>query len=269
MAATVEEADIIILNTCSVREKAVQKVRSEVGRLKSIRQNKPNLIIGIAGCVAEHATDDLKTKFPGVDFVVGPDHLEGVVELVRQCLQDGPFDSPSTSSGSLRAGSSTEIQSRKRWTGTADEEHKNFLCATPAQGEHSVKAPVVIQKGCDNYCSYCIVPYVRGSEVSRPPQEILDEIRSLVDRGVKEVTLLGQNVNSYGAKSSPGITFAKLIETIAAQTGLKRLRFATSHPKDVSDALIEQFATNPILMPHFHLPAQCGSDRLLTMMNRG
>lgn len=250
-----EEADVVILNTCSVREKAVQKIRSEVGRLALFKQTKPDLLIGIAGCVAEQEKEKLRQQFPVIDFVVGPDREEGIAKIVEKCGQD------------RRDGHNG--QSGLAWTGIAESEHEHFFCVEPLPGECLVKAPVVIQKGCDNYCSYCVVPYVRGSEVSRLPEDVLDEIKQLVDRGVKEVTLLGQNVNSYGQKMRFHTSFAQLLERIANETQLKRLRFATSHPKDVSDALVEQFAQNPILMPHFHLPAQCGSDRILALMNRG
>ncbi|MBU0506733.1 tRNA (N6-isopentenyl adenosine(37)-C2)-methylthiotransferase MiaB [bacterium] len=248
----VYQADIVILNTCSIRAKAEHKIYSELGRLKRLKEDK-DLIICVAGCVAEQEEKSIIKRFPFVDIVMGPDQVGFLPELVTSCLKDRD----------------TPPKKTYRKTGFQLKDDYQFLHVMPEQKEVSVKAFVNIQKGCDNFCAYCIVPHVRGREASRPSTQIIDEIKSLTQLGVREVTLLGQNVNSYGLKENNDITFAQLLERIASQTELKRLRFATSHPRDVSDALIEQFASNPILAPHFHLPLQSGSDRILKLMNRG
>lgn len=246
------DADLILLNTCSIREKAVQKIYSELGRIRPLKDENPNLIVGVAGCVAEQEKQNISKRFPFLDLVFGPDHirhLPQMIEDIRKTRQDGDHDTI------LR-------------TGFEKRQDFEFVNVLPAAEETSVKAFVNIQKGCDNVCSFCIVPFVRGREVSRPHTEIIDEIQQLVERGVKEVTLLGQNVNSYGLKTTGGVTFAQLLEQIAAKTNLQRLRFTTSHPKDVKEDLIDQFANNPILMPQFQLPVQSGSDRVLKLMKR-
>lgn len=241
-------ADLILLNTCSIREKAVHKVYSELGRIRLHKEDRPHLVVGIAGCVAEQEKENLAHRFPFVDLIFGPDHICKLPDMLRTV-------EPSHHRTLINTG----------FTRRQDFEFVNVL---PHVDETPVKAFVNIQKGCDNICSFCIVPFVRGREVSRPHGEIIAEIQALVARGVKEVTLLGQNVNSYGLKSTGGATFAGLLELIAKKTALKRLRFTTSHPKDVGTDLIEQFEVNPILAPHFHLPIQSGSDRILKLMKR-
>jgi tRNA-2-methylthio-N6-dimethylallyladenosine synthase len=248
----VYHADIVILNTCSIRSKAEHKIYSELGRLKRLKEDK-DLIICVAGCVAQQEEKSLLKRFPFVDIIMGPDQVNFLPELMTACLK---------SRGS-------EDKKTYRKTGFQLKEDYQFLHVMPEQKEVSVKAFVNIQKGCDNFCAYCIVPHVRGREASRPSDQIIEEIKALTQLGVCEVTLLGQNVNSYGLKENNDISFAQLLERIASQTELKRLRFATSHPRDVSDALMEQFASNPILAPQFHLPLQSGSDRILKLMNRG
>lgn len=248
-AADPFEADLILLNTCSIREKAVHKIYSELGRLRPLKDDHPGLILGIAGCVAEQEKEALSDRFPFIDLVFGPDHIRRLPEMIRE-LED-------KNTGTLVR------------TGFDRRQDFQFVNVLTDAEESPVKAFVNIQKGCDNICSFCIVPFVRGREVSRPHEEILAEINALVARGVKEVTLLGQNVNSYGLKhTGGGVSFARLLALIAQKTGLKRLRFTTSHPRDVRDDLIDQFATNPILAPHFHLPVQSGSDRILKLMRR-
>jgi len=248
----VTEADIIVLNTCSIRAKAEHKIYSELGRLRPLKKTNPQLIICVAGCVAQQEKQKLSKRFPLIDIILGPDQIGTLPSLVQQRLLS----------------SSEQEHCVLCHTNLKEDGDYSFLNVLPSAGDVPVKSFVNIQKGCDNFCAYCIVPYVRGRESSRPPQDIIDEINKLTERGVKEVTLLGQNVNSYGLKEKLGISFPALLEAIARQTSLKRLRFATSHPKDVSDELIAQFAVNPILAPQFHLPLQSGSDRILKLMNR-
>ncbi len=243
------EADLILLNTCSIREKAVHKVYSDLGRFRPFKEDNPNLILGVAGCVAEQEKENLTKRFPALDLVFGPDHIRKLPEMIA------------------------EIQGQRAptkmiRTGFDRREDFEFVNVLPSADETPVKAFVNIQKGCDNVCSFCIVPFVRGREVSRPHGEIIDEVTALVDRGVKEVMLLGQNVNSYGLKTTGGMTFARLLREVADKTKLQRLRFTTSHPKDVGDDLITEFAENPSLMPQFHLPVQSGNDHILDLMKR-
>lgn len=246
------DADVILLNTCSIREKAVQKLYSDLGRIRPLKDDHQNLIVAVAGCVAEQEKLNISKRFPFVELIFGPDHIRHLPDMIDEILQ-------------RRSEGYRETVHRTGFDKRQDFEFVNVL---PASEETQVKAFVNIQKGCDNICSFCIVPFVRGREVSRPHQEIIDEINQLVDRGVREVTLLGQNVNSYGLKTTGGLTFAQLLDQIAVKTKLQRLRFTTSHPKDVKDDLIDQYVNNPILMPQFQLPVQSGSDRILKLMNR-
>ncbi|MBA2848759.1 tRNA (N6-isopentenyl adenosine(37)-C2)-methylthiotransferase MiaB [Thermosulfuriphilus ammonigenes] len=240
-----EDADLIILNTCSVREKAEVKVYSLAGRLKHLKRRRPDLIIAVCGCVAQQEGQRLVERMPHIDIVLGP---QGIYRL-REAL------------AKVRAGEGPVV----------DTDIRDDFCLPSALSPEvkAVKAFVTIMQGCNNYCSYCVVPYVRGPEISRRPGEILAEIRALVSQGVREVTLLGQNVNSYG-KRQPGFpTFAQLLERVAQIDGLWRLRFTTSHPKDLSPELMRAFVEIPILCEHLHLPVQSGSDRILAAMNRG
>ncbi|MBF0104496.1 MAG: tRNA (N6-isopentenyl adenosine(37)-C2)-methylthiotransferase MiaB [Deltaproteobacteria bacterium] len=245
-------ADLILFNTCSVREKAAQKIFSELGRVRLLKADNPSVIIGVAGCVAEQEKERLLVRFPFIDLIFGPDHIRHLVNLIE----------------AVKNNRSCKDKQVVQKTGFDLRKDFEFLNVLPAENESPAKAFVTIQKGCDNICSFCIVPFVRGREVSRPHQAIIDEINALVERGVKEVTLLGQNVNSYGLKNPGSVSFAGLLELIAQKTKLKRLRFTTSHPKDVKDDLIDQYVVNPILLPQMHLPVQSGSDRILKLMRR-
>lgn len=251
------EADFILLNTCSIREKAVHKLYSDLGRIRPLTEDHPRLIVGVSGCVAEQEKKNITNRFPFVNLVFGPDHIRHLPEMIKEAEDQRvqKIDADQVESSIIR-------------TGFDKRQDFQFVNVLPEAEENPVKAFVNIQKGCDNICSFCIVPFVRGREVSRPHEQIIDEIQELVDRGVKEVMLLGQNVNSYGLKTTGGVTFAGLLEEIAAKTKLKRLRFTTSHPKDVHEDLIDQYANNPILVPHFHLPVQSGNDRILDLMKR-
>lgn len=246
------DADLVLINTCAIREKAVHKIYSDLGRLRPFKEDRPNMILGVAGCVAEQEKQKIAERFPFVDLVFGPDHIRRLPEMLAEVESHN-----------------TDVQHKSLlYTGFDLRKDFQFVNVVPDGEENPVKAFVNIQKGCDNVCSFCIVPFVRGREVSRPHADIIREIQQLVERGVKEVTLLGQNVNSYGLKTEDGVSFAELLSLIAQETKLQRLRFTTSHPKDVKEDLVTQFRDNPILVPHFHLPVQSGSDRILDLMKR-
>ena len=239
-------ADMIILNTCCIRAKAEQKLFSYLGKLKGLKKQNKRLIIGLGGCIAQQEGARLLGRFPYLDMVFGTHNLFSVPEMVR----------------------AAEKGFRMANVDFLDNEER--LDLFPQSEDNGSPARfVTVTQGCDNYCTYCIVPYVRGREISRRSTEIIDEVRQLADKGVKEITLIGQNVNSYGLKTPGEIDFATLLHKVAAIDGIKRLRFTTSHPKDISDALIACFAELPKLCGHIHLPAQSGSDAVLARMERG
>ncbi|MDO8519910.1 MAG: tRNA (N6-isopentenyl adenosine(37)-C2)-methylthiotransferase MiaB [Deltaproteobacteria bacterium] len=246
-----EGADLVLISTCSIREKAVHKVYSDLGRIRPLTEENPAMIVGIAGCVAQQEKGNLLKRFPFVDLVFGPDAIRDLPSMVEK-VQKG------------KKGGFSERILNTQFRPRDEFEFVNLI--VPGE-ENRVRAFVNIQKGCDNICSFCVVPRVRGREVSRPSSDIIREINALVDMGVKEVTLLGQNVNSYGLKNTE-ITFAQLLQRIGKETDLKRLRFTTSHPKDVGDDLVRQYEELEMLCPHFHLPVQSGSDRILEAMKR-
>lgn len=250
-ASEPEGADLILISTCSIREKAVHKVYSDLGRIRPLAEENPHLIVGIAGCVAQQEKGNLLKRFPFVDMVFGPDAIRDLPEMV----------------GKVQKGKKSGFPERLLNTQFRPRDEFEFVNLIVPGEENRVRAFVNVQKGCDNICSFCVVPRVRGREVSRSANDIVKEIQALVEMGVKEVTLLGQNVNSYGLKNTE-ITFSKLLEQIGKETELKRLRFMTSHPKDVGDDLIEQYKDLEMLCPHFHLPVQSGSDRILDAMKR-
>ncbi|MDT8421399.1 MAG: tRNA (N6-isopentenyl adenosine(37)-C2)-methylthiotransferase MiaB [Desulfuromonadales bacterium] len=242
-----DHADLVLLNTCSVRDKAERRVYGHLGRFKPIKDRRPELIIGVGGCVAQQEGERMLEKIPYLDLVFGTHNIHRLPELVQQVeRRDG-------------RGNATDF---------LDRETRLNLFPQRTAGD-SVTRFVTIMQGCDNFCSYCIVPYVRGREISRPSDEILQEVRDLVAQGVREITLLGQNVNSYGLKEEGEVSFAELLRRVDRIDGLERLRFTTSHPKDLSDELIDCFGTLGKLCHHIHLPVQCGSDRILDAMNRG
>ncbi|MCC7345159.1 MAG: tRNA (N6-isopentenyl adenosine(37)-C2)-methylthiotransferase MiaB [Deltaproteobacteria bacterium] len=248
-----EEASVILINTCSIREKASQKVYSDVGRFRSLKLKNPDLVLGVTGCQAQAEGVRLQKRFPYLDLVLGPDHTGRLPELVERVRREG---------GQHLAA----VKLEKR------EEYR-FLNLLPDEEEDAHKAFVTIMKGCDNFCSFCIVPFVRGREVCRDADEIVAEVRELSERGTQEVTLLGQNVNSYGvgrhARDPNALSFPRLLRRLAEETGIRRIRFTTSHPKDLSDELIEEFRVNAKLASHFHLPVQSGSNAVLERMYRG
>ena len=242
-----KEADLVILNTCAVREHAEQRVFGNVGALSHTKRRHPGQIICVCGCMArqEHVVERLKKSFPYVDLVFGPQLLWQFPELLLKKMTEG-----------------------KRVFAAGDE------IGTVAEGiptvrQNRLKGWVSIMYGCNNFCTYCIVPYVRGRERSRQPQEILDEVRSLVDAGYKDITLLGQNVNSYGKDLDLGVDFAWLLEQVNAIPGEFLIRFMTSHPKDAGPRLFDAMAACEKVAPVLHLPFQSGSSRVLKAMNRG
>ncbi len=250
-----DEADLILVNSCSVREKSYQKAISALGAYNKNRPTKRPLQIGITGCVASQEGEKIAQRFPFVDFVLGTDQLHRINEAVRyKQLQDGAFVA-------------TDFQEIEDYHfPQVDWEMKS------ERGSDSlrpmVKAYVTIMKGCDNTCAFCIVPSTRGKEVSRSPSDIIREVRDLTTQGIQEITLLGQNVNSYGKRLSEPVDFPSLLRMIAQRTPVKRLRFTSPHPKDLSPRLIEEYRDNPILCRHMHLPVQSGSSRILKKMHR-
>jgi tRNA-2-methylthio-N6-dimethylallyladenosine synthase len=239
-------ADLILLNTCSIRAKAEQRVYGHLGKFKSIKATKPGLIIGVGGCVAQQEGERLMKKAPFVNLVFGTHNLHQLQEMV----------------------SAAQGGKRRVETDFLDDE-KRFDLFPVAQAEQGVTKFVTVMQGCDNFCAYCIVPHVRGREISRSAAKVVEEIEALAAAGVTEVTLLGQNVNSYGSANPQEPDFPALLRLVAGIEGIERLRFTTSHPKDISPALIACFADIPKLAPHIHLPAQSGSDAVLQRMNRG
>ena len=239
-----EKADVILVNTCTVREKPEQKAYSILGRFLQLKEHNPDLIVGIAGCVAQQRGEELLARIPTLDFAIGP----GKTHKLPKILQD--------------------VQRGIRGVCTVGFEN-GYPTDLPIPYTQRLRAYVTIMQGCDNFCSYCIVPSVQGRERSRPCNEVLAEIDALVQRGTKEVVLLGQNVNSY-AKNSPGeLTFPQLLAKINEIPALERIRFTTSHPKDLTEGLIEAFGKLEHLCEHFHLPFQAGSNTVLEKMNRG
>ncbi|MGH1368355.1 MAG: tRNA (N6-isopentenyl adenosine(37)-C2)-methylthiotransferase MiaB [Maritimibacter sp.] len=242
----VEEADMILLNTCHIREKAAEKVYSELGRMKELKLNKPDLKIGVAGCVAQAEGEEIMRRQPAVDLVVGPQTYHRLPDMVSR----------------------VEAGERPVDTEFPIEDKFEILKKRPT-ATRGPTAFLTVQEGCDKFCAFCVVPYTRGAEVSRPPERILRETRELVERGVREITLLGQNVNAYHGDGTDGTwTLAKLIWALDKIDGLERIRFTTSHPNDMSDDLIAAHGECEKLMPYLHLPVQSGSDKILKRMNR-
>ncbi len=242
-----EEADMILLNTCHIREKASEKIYSELGRLKPLRDENPNLKIGVAGCVAQAEGEEIMRRQPIVDLVVGPQTYHRLPAMMR----------------AVEAG-------EKALDTDFPEEDKFLHLPKDRRAKRGPCAFLTVQEGCDKFCAFCVVPYTRGAEVSRPVARILGEARDLVERGVREITLLGQNVNAYHGQDEDGREWglARLIRELARIEDLARIRFTTSHPNDMEDDLIAAFGDCDKLMPYLHLPVQSGSDRILKAMNR-
>ena len=247
-ASNIEDAELILINSCSVREKPERKAISLLGRLCKDKIKKPGLVIGFCGCVAQQHGVKLLERFSGLDFVLGTNQVAALPEVLDRVL----------------AG--------ERLVKLEFADEKDLDCLFSVSANRPVKgvsAFVTIMEGCDNFCAYCVVPYVRGPELSRAPEDIISEVELLAGRGVKEVVLLGQNVNSYGLKRGFGRDFPDLLKMVAQVPGIERIRFTTSHPKDLSGKLIEVMAAQDKICEQIHLPLQAGSDRVLSLMGRG
>lgn len=241
-----EEADVLLINTCSVREKAQEKLFHQLGRWRKLKEKNPDLIIGVGGCVASQEGEDIRRRAPQVDVVFGPQTLHRLPEMI---------DATTTNQIAIVDVTFPEIEKFDR---------------LPEPSVDGPSAFVSIMEGCDKYCTYCIVPYTRGAEISRPMDDIIAECYSLAEKGVREINLLGQNVNAYrGAKhDGSSCDLAELITIVAAIEGIDRIRFTTSHPLEFSDSLVDVYAEVPELVSHLHLPVQSGSDRILNLMKR-
>ena len=248
-----EAAELVVIHTCSIREKAEHKLYTELGWLLQRKQSEPGLVVGVGGCVAQQEGEALLRRFPGLDFVFGPQNLVHLPELAREA-------------GARRRGLRVDYDDDPQARFELPELHPEFASTSPG------RAFVTVMEGCDLFCAYCVVPRTRGREVSRASDRILAEVRALAEGGVTEVTLLGQTVNAYG-RPRPGmaageIRFADLLRRVAEVPGIRRIRFTSPHPSFVSDDLIEAYRELPQLCPHLHLPVQSGSDRVLAAMNR-
>ncbi|HAV1549877.1 TPA: tRNA (N6-isopentenyl adenosine(37)-C2)-methylthiotransferase MiaB [Vibrio parahaemolyticus] len=241
-----EEADVLLLNTCSIREKAQEKVFHQLGRWKTLKDKKPGVVIGVGGCVATQEGDHIRDRAPYVDVIFGPQTLHRLPEMIKQSQTD---DAP------VMDISFPEIEKFDR---------------LPEPRAEGATAFVSIMEGCSKYCTYCVVPYTRGEEVSRPMDDVLFEIAQLAEQGVREVNLLGQNVNAYRGPMHDGeiCSFAELLRLVASIDGIDRIRFTTSHPLEFTDDIIAVYEDTPELVSFLHLPVQSGSDRILTMMKR-
>ncbi len=247
LAKQAEDADVILLNTCSIREKAQEKVFHQLGRWKNLKKDKPNLLIGVGGCVASQEGKAIRQRAPFVDMVFGPQTLHRLPEMINQVTGDhNPVVDVSF----------PEIEKFDR---------------LPEPKADGASAFVSIMEGCSKYCTFCVVPYTRGEEVSRPLDDVLYEIAQLAEQGVREVNLLGQNVNAYRGSNFDGSTcrFSELLRLVATIDGIDRIRYTTSHPVEFTDDIIDVYTDIPELVSHLHLPVQSGSDRILTQMKRG
>jgi len=251
---TADDADLIILNTCHIREKAAEKVYSELGRMRRLKQaaaeNGRDVLIAVAGCVAQAEGDEIIRRAPAVDLVVGSQNYHRLPELVARAGSDGPLVD-------------TEFP--------VDDKFDHLAAPSDAAiRARGVTAFVTVQEGCDKFCSFCVVPYTRGAETSRPVNKVAAEVERLAEAGVREITLIGQNVNAYHGAGPDGRqwSLAQLLERLAQLPGVERLRYTTSHPRDMADDLIAAHRDLPTLMPQLHLPVQSASDRILAAMNR-
>jgi len=244
--STAEEADVILLNTCSIRERAQEKVFHQLGRWRALKEKNPALVIGVGGCVASQEGDAIAERAPFVDVIFGPQTLHRLPEMIDSKSPSGPV---------VVDVSFPEIEKFDR---------------LPEPSVEGPSAFVSVMEGCSKYCTFCVVPYTRGEEVSRPFDDVLVEVAQLADKGVREINLLGQNVNGYRGLNHRGevIDFAELLTYVAAVEGIDRIRYTTSHPLEFSDALIDVYAELPQLVNHLHLPVQSGSDRILMAMKR-
>ena len=243
-----DDADILLLNTCSIREKAQEKVFHQLGRWKHLKKHNPDAVIGVGGCVASQEGQAILDRAPYVDMVFGPQTLHRLPEMIQE-------------------------SERGNGVGVVDVSFPEIekFDELPGPGVDGPTAFVSIMEGCSKYCTFCVVPYTRGEEISRPSEDVLDEVRELAEKGVREVNLLGQNVNAYAGETPDGdsMDLAELITWVAGIEGIDRIRFTTSHPVEFSESLINVYAEVPELVSHLHLPVQAGSDRILAAMKRG
>lgn len=248
-----DNADLVLLNTCSIRAKAEQKVMSALGALRKNKKKNPKMQICVAGCVAQQEGAHIQEKMPHVDLIIGTQHIYSIHTLLEKSRSEGPI-------------AATNLDDKYAIP--------KFIPDTSDIEENSqYRKFVTIMQGCNNFCTYCVVPYTRGREVSRSVKDIIEEVETLVQSGIREITLLGQNVNSYArtntvTEDGTPYSFAKLLKAVSSVSGLKRLRFTTSNPKDLSEELMQSFKEIDILCPQFHLPVQAGSDKVLQEMNR-
>lgn len=247
LAEEAEQADVILLNTCSIREKAQEKVFHQLGRWKTLKKSNPELIIGVGGCVASQEGDTIRQRAPYVDIVFGPQTLHRLPEMINE----------------IKGGKSSVVD-----VSFPEIEKFDRLPEPRAEGP---TAFVSIMEGCSKYCTFCVVPYTRGEEVSRPVDDVIFEVAQLAEQGVREVNLLGQNVNAFRGPHHDGTicTFAELLELVASIDGIDRIRYTTSHPVEFTDDIIDAYQTIPELVDHLHLPVQSGADRVLNLMKRG
>ena len=246
-AAAMEAADIVILNTCSIRQNAEEKVYGKIGEIKWMKEKNPDLLVGIMGCMAQENKEKLIARMPIIDFVLGPYHIHDLKEVVTEVL----------------AGRRHVVRTRMN-----PERVKDYSELHAARKSH-IFAWVPIMQGCNKFCTYCIVPYVRGRQTSRTVEDITDEVRQLAAEGYKEITLLGQNVNSYGLDFRDGTDFGALIRALDEVEGIERVRYMTSHPRDMTFAMVDAMAASPKVARHMHLPVQHGDNEMLRRMNRG
>ncbi|MDO9012140.1 MAG: tRNA (N6-isopentenyl adenosine(37)-C2)-methylthiotransferase MiaB [Gallionella sp.] len=249
----IDEADVILFNTCSIREKAEEKVFSDLGRVRPLKLAKPDLLIGVGGCVASQEGDVIIKRAPYVDIVFGPQTLHRLPQLIQARRATG------------RPQVDISFPEIEKF------DHLPVPVLSHVEGAQTASAFVAIMEGCSKYCTFCVVPYTRGEEVSRPLADVMRDVQELADQGVQEVTLIGQNVNGYLGATDDGDTvdFAFLLQAIADLPEIARIRYTTSHPRDMSQRLIDVYATTPKLVSHLHLPVQSGSDRVLAAMKRG
>ena len=251
-----EGADLILINTCSIREKAEQKVFSLLGQLRDEKKRNPELLLGVTGCVAQQEGEHIRERMPHVDLIVGTQQIYQLPDMVGRLAQKQ---------------TSREIATNLDAAFEIPPFQRLLENVSPSPAPQAFKRFVTIMQGCNNFCAYCVVPGTRGREISRPVADILEEVEILAHQGVREITLLGQNVNSYGqtnAVAQQAVGFPELLRKVAAVEGIQRLRFTTSHPKDLTDDLMRCFAELDNLCPHFHLPVQAGSNAVLKRMNR-
>ncbi len=246
-AEVLKEADIVILNTCSIRQNAEEKVYGKIGEVKKLKENKPGVLLGIAGCMAQENKDKLIKRMPVIDFVIGPYHIHDLKDIVSRKDAVGSHV-VMTQMNPDRVNDYSELHSVRK---------------------SRIFAWVPIMQGCNKFCTYCIVPYVRGRETSRTIDDICHEIKGLAAEGYKEITLLGQNVNSYGLDFRNGTDFGDLIHAIDGIDGIERVRYMTSHPRDMTFDMVDAMASSPKVVRHMHLPVQHGSNEMLRRMNRG